>query len=171
VRSELNLGTGTKQITPLDSSSARHGVCADSFKQRGAPRGAREFPFGNSSRGSPAALRPLIRIRRAFNPKWTKLASSLVLPKMTKRLLAVLARLLFHQFGESVSRLPDQLSARQSQTRAQVREHFGRRWDRHCSVIPLELIEQGLHDLTPIRIFDRIERPLSAGSGISGQLW
>lgn len=57
-------------------------------------------------------------------------------------------------------RLPaaNPLSARHPQPRAQVREHFGRRWNWHCSVIPLELIEQGLPDPTPIRIFDRIER-------------
>ncbi len=65
-----------------------------------------EFPFGNSSRGSPAALRSLIRIRRDFIPKWTKLVSSLILPKMTKRPLVILDRSLFDRFGESAAPHP-----------------------------------------------------------------
>jgi hypothetical protein len=51
------------------------------------------------------ALRPLIRIRRDFNPNWTKLATSLVVPKMTKHLLVVLDRSLFHRFDKSERRL------------------------------------------------------------------
>jgi hypothetical protein len=53
------------------------GACNQQRNTKAPLRRRREFPFGNSSRGSPAALRSLIRIRRDFIPNWTNQASPL----------------------------------------------------------------------------------------------
>jgi hypothetical protein len=116
-RRSIHQVLATASALPAPNSAARLLMVSGARNRRAdtrrrPSRRRREFPFGNSSRGSPAALRSLIRIRRDFIPKWTKRASSLILPKMTKRLLVVLDRSLFDRFGESERRLAPRISYR-----------------------------------------------------------